>query len=128
LMARMQGEVDAYVLFLKPKQSGSEWEDTELRRSVAAIPSVMVLSDVDGAEARQFGAETSGHTLLFDRDGRLLFSGGITEFRGHVGDNTGERAIESLINGQAPARTATFVFGCALDNRLQERGKRVCRK
>ena len=71
------------MLFLKPKQSGSEWEDTELRRSVAAIPSVMVLSDVDGAEARRFGAETSGHTLLFDRDGRLLFSGGITVYLDH---------------------------------------------
>jgi hypothetical protein len=125
LMARMQGNVDAYVLFLKPRESGTEWEDTELRRSVAAIPSVTDLSDVDGVEARRFGAETSGHTLLFDRDGRLLFSGGITEFRGHVGDSTGESAIESLVNGQAPVRTATSVFGCALTNRSH---KALCRK
>jgi hypothetical protein len=117
------GPPDAYVLFLKPRQSGGEWEDTDLRRSAAAIPSVTVLSDVDGVEASRFGAETSGHTLLFDRDGRLLFSGGITEFRGHVGDNTGERAIESLINGRAPARTATSVLGCALAKRSQEGDK-----
>ena len=128
LMAHMQGKVDAYVLFLKPRQSSTEWGDTDLRRSAAAIPSVTVLSDVDGVEARRFGAETSGHTLLFDLDGHLLFSGGITEFRGHVGDNTGVRAIESLINGRAPARTATSVFGCALAKRSQEGDKALCRK
>ncbi len=127
LMARLQGKVDTYVLFLKPRQIGTEWEDTELRRSAAAIPSVTVLSDVDGIEARRFGAETSGHTLLFDCDGRLLFSGGITAFRGHVGDNTGERAIDSLVNGQASARTATSVFGCALANGSQKRDKGLCR-
>jgi len=123
LMARMQGKVDAYVLFLKPRQSGIEWDDTDLRRSAAAIPSVRILSDVDGVEARRFGAETSGHTLLFDLDGRLLFSGGITEFRGHAADNTGERSIESLVNGRTPARTATSVFGCALVKRSQEGDK-----
>jgi len=128
LMARMQGNVDAYVLFLKPRQSSIEWEDTDLQRSVAAIPSVTLLSDVDGVEARGFGAETSGHTLLFDLDGRLLFSGGITEFRGHVGDNTGVRAIESLINGRAPARTATSVFGCALAKHSHEGDKALCPK
>ena len=128
MMARLRGKVDAYVLFLKPRQSGTEWEDTDLRRSAAAIPSVTVLSDIDGVEAQRFGAETSGHTLLFDRDGRLLFSGGITEFRGHLGENAGERAIESLVNGEATAQTGTPVFGCGLVNRKQKTGKALCRK
>jgi hypothetical protein len=128
IMARMQGKVYAYVLFLKPQPSGAEWEETDLRRSAAAIPGVKVLSDVDGVEARRFGAETSGHTLLFGPDGRLLFSGGITESRGHAGDNTGERSIESLINNQLPARTATFVFGCSLADRSQIGDKARCPK
>ena len=128
IMARLQGKVYAYVLFLHPAQSNAGWEDTGLQRSAAAIPGVEVRSDVDGVEARRFGAETSGHTLLFDRDGRLLFSGGITEFRGHAGDNTGERAIESLVNGQAPARTATSVFGCGLANRSQKEDRALCQK
>jgi hypothetical protein len=128
-MARLQGKVYAYVLFLQPAQSDANWEDTGLQRSAAAIPGVKVRSDVDGVEARRFGAETSGHTLLFDRDGLLLFSGGITEFRGHAGDNTGERAIESLVNNQPPARTATFVFGCSLaDPRSQIGDKARCPK
>jgi hypothetical protein len=126
LMARIQGKVYAYVLFLKPEPTGVEWEDTDLRRSAAAIPGVKVLLDTDGVEARRFGAETSGHTLLFAPDGHLLFSGGITESRGHAGDNTGERAIEALVNHQSPTRTGTFVFGCALADHLYKGDKARC--
>jgi hypothetical protein len=128
LMARVQGKVYVYVLFLMPEPIGADWKNTDLRRSAARIPGVKVLSDIDGIEARRFGAETSGHTLLFDRDGRLLFSGGITESRGHAGENVGERAIEALVNNQSPTRTATFVFGCALANHSPEGDKARCLK
>jgi hypothetical protein len=97
-----------------------------LRRSAAEIPGVSVLSDPDGAEARRFGAQTSGHTLLFDHTGRLLFSGGITQSRGHAGDNAGESAIVSLINTQAADQTKTQVFGCSLFGRAVE--DKSCRR
>jgi hypothetical protein len=128
LMARLQGKVYAYVLFLRPESTGAEWEDTDLRRSAARIPGVKVLTDIDGIEARRFGAETSGHSLLFDRGGHLLFSGGITESRGHAGDNVGERAIEALVNNQSPTLTATFVFGWALANHSPKGDKARCLK
>ncbi len=114
VMARIQGKANAYVLFAKPAGSGADWEDTGLRRSAAAIPGVTVLSDPDGAEARRFGAETSGHTLLFASDGRLLFTGGITPSRGHAGDNAGASAIVAAAHAGTPARDETFVFGCSL--------------
>lgn len=114
LMAVSDGKLVAYVLFSKPADAGDDWDDTGLRRSAAAIPGVTVLSDADGAEARRFGAETSGHTLLFAPDGRLLFSGGITQSRGHAGDNAGANAIVSLVKNQVPPRNETFVFGCSL--------------
>ena len=114
IMARVQGTLHAYVLFLKPQNSGPAWDDTGLRRSAAEIPGVTVLSGVDGVEAHRFGAETSGHTVLFDDRGQLLFSGGITESRGHPGDNAGESAIVSLANTHTSARAKTFVFGCSL--------------
>jgi hypothetical protein len=117
LMAQVQGKATAYVIFLKPTNSGADWEESELRRSAAKIPGVTVLSDVDGAEAGLFGAETSGHTLLFGANGEQLFSGGITASRGHAGDNAGEDAIASLINNGKPARRSTLVFGCSLASR-----------
>ena len=128
IMARVQGKVRAYVLFLKPDNTGSEWEETDLRRSAAAIPGVTVLSDVDGTEAALFGAETSGHTLLFNSNGQLLFSGGITESRGHAGGNAGESAIVSLVNNHAADRAKTFVFGCSLFARKPKEGKSLCLK
>jgi len=119
VMARVQGKVTAYVLFYKPQEFGTDWENTELRQSAAQIPGVIVLSDFDGAEARRFGAETSGHTLLFNPSGHLLFSGGITQSRGHSGDNAGESAIVSLVNNHVSQRANTFVFGCSLTNHGQ---------
>lgn len=114
IMADTHGKLDAYVLFTKPKGAGAEWDDTELRRSVAAISGVTVLTDSDGREASLFGGETSGHTLLFDRAGALLFSGGITASRGHAGRNAGESAIIAAVNGKRSDRARTPVFGCAL--------------
>ena len=114
LMASLQGKVIAYVLFATPADSAPDWQDTGLRRSAAAIPGVTVLSDRDGTEARRFGAETSGHTLLFAPDGRLLFNGGITPSRGHAGDNAGASAIGSLVRNEYSDRATTFVFGCSL--------------
>ena len=70
--------------------------------------------DGDGQEARLFHAVTSGQTVLYDSQGRLLFSGGITASRGHSGDNAGRSAIVSLVNAEVPDRTETLVFGCPL--------------
>jgi len=114
IMADTHGKLAAYVLFTKPNAAGVDWDDTDLRRSAAAIPGVTVLTDANGSEASRFGAQTSGHTLLFDRTGELLFSGGITASRGHAGRNDGESAIISVVNGKGSNRAHTPVFGCSL--------------
>lgn len=117
IMARVQGRVAAYVLFVRPSQAGAAWNDSALQRSAATIPGVTVLPDVDGVAAGRFGAETSGQTSLFAPDGQLLFEGGITASRGHAGDNPGEEAIVSLVGEHTPRLSQSFVFGCALAER-----------
>ena len=126
IMAAVQGKVRAYVLFFTPRDAGSDWANTDLRRSAAAIPGVTVLSDLDGKEAQSFGAETSGHTLLFAADGHLLFSGGITGSRGHAGGNDGESAIIALISHHGTARASSFIFGCSLFDGKQMKGCAKC--
>lgn len=126
IMAHVQGKVRAYVLFLTPESSEADWENTDLRRTAAQIPGVTVLSDRDGAEARRFGAETSGHTLLFDSPGHLLFSGGITASRGHAGGNAGENAIVSLVETRQSEQAKAFVFGCPLFDRKNKGGMFSC--
>jgi hypothetical protein len=114
LMAHSQGRITAYVLFLKPQGFSDEWEKTDLWQSAASIPGVNVIVDDGGAEALRFHAATSGQTMLYDADGHLLFSGGITGSRGHAGDNAGRSAIVSLVNTGAAERAETLVFGCQL--------------
>jgi hypothetical protein len=114
IMADAPDGVTASVLFVKPSGAGSDWDDTDLRRSAAAIPGVSVATDDNGVEAARFGAKTSGHTLVFDRNGTLAFSGGITGTRGHAGANAGENAVLAALRQQTPVRGSTSVFGCLL--------------
>jgi hypothetical protein len=114
LMAQSQGRLTAYVLFLKPAGFSDNWEKTDLWQSAASIPGVKPIIDYDGVEASRFNATTSGQTALYDAEGRLLFSGGITIARGHAGDNAGRSAIVSLVNTGIAEQTETSVFGCPL--------------
>jgi hypothetical protein len=95
-------------------QRNDRWVQSDLWVTASSIPGVHVLRDVDGADARRFGAWTSGQTLLYDAQGRLRFSGGITDARGHEGDNAGRASLESILfHGETPA-ARTSVFGCGL--------------
>jgi hypothetical protein len=114
LMARSEGRIAAEVFFYRPSAFDSNWIQSDLSRSAAAIPGVSVHEDVDGALARRFGAETSGYVLLYDTSGQLLFKGGITGSRGHAGDNEGEDAIVLLSAGQNAPIRQTQVYGCSL--------------
>jgi hypothetical protein len=113
LIAQAQGRVTAYALFVKPAGSSDDWEKTDLCQSAASIPGVSVVVD-DGVEAGRFHAVTSGQTVLYDAEGHLLFSGGITGSRGHSGDNAGRTAIVSLLNTGEAERMESSVFGCPL--------------
>jgi hypothetical protein len=126
IMAHAPEGVTASVLFVKPSSAGSDWDDTDLRRSAAAIPGVSVTTDDNGVEAARFGAKTSGHTLVFDRNSTLVFSGGITATRGHVGANAGENAVLSALRQQAPERRRTSVFGCSLARRSSGGEREPC--
>jgi hypothetical protein len=85
-----------------------------VERSLADVPGIQIWQDKGGAVARRFGVLTSGHVLLYDPSGRLTFSGGITPFRGHRGDNLGKSALLAAILNDRCDRAPTPVFGCPL--------------
>lgn len=113
-LARTTAKPKTYVVFLKPASMPDGWEHTDLWTAAVALPNTTVVKDEDGLEAHRFGAATSGQTFLYDADGVLLFSGGITGSRGHAGDNAGRSSIVALLNQQPAPRAATGVFGCSL--------------
>jgi hypothetical protein len=114
LMLSLGARVKTYVLIVKPEGVGEAWEDTDILSGAKRIPGVTVKIDDKGAEAALFGARTSGQALLYDAQGRLLFNGGITASRGHVGDNEGLRRIVSLVKTGKADKNESLVFGCAL--------------
>jgi hypothetical protein len=97
-----------------PKGDPSGWEQSGLIEEAAGIPRVRTVLDPGGSIARRFGARTSGQTLLYDGNGRLVFNGGITASRGHSGDNDGRETITSILLRQPARRSHSPVFGCAL--------------
>jgi hypothetical protein len=126
-MSQCNGKLTASVFVLRPANAAPGWERTDLWENAAAIPGVSVVADEDGKMARRLGAAISGQAVLYGTDGRLLFAGGITQSRGHSGDNAGRAAIvtlvmDSAITATAAAATATAahppvrgpVFGCSL--------------
>ncbi|TMA88172.1 MAG: RedB protein [Deltaproteobacteria bacterium] len=116
LLVRAGGRLQAVVLFVKPRGAPEGWEDTDLWRRVAAMPAARPLLDVDGVEAHRFRALTSGQTLVYDQEGNLLFSGGITSARGHEGNSVGRGLILAALDGARLEHPTAPVFGCALDS------------
>jgi hypothetical protein len=114
LMTWKRGRVTALVLFVRPVGFTDDWVESDLWRSAAAIPGVTPIRDDEGVEARRFGAVTSGQTMVYDAEGRLVFSGGVTGARGHYGDNRGLAAALAALNGEEPGPRESPVFGCAL--------------
>jgi hypothetical protein len=114
LMAANQDRLRAYVLFFSPETAGAEWSSTGLWHRAGSISGVTPVRDPGGKQARLFGAETSGQTVVYDSGGKAVFTGGITSARGHAGANEGIAAIEALLNGDRPRLRSTPAFGCAL--------------
>ena len=114
LVARAGGDLVGTVLFYRPVEAAPGWERTDLWHLAESIPGFHAEVDPGGAAARAFGAHTSGHAVLYDAAGELVFSGGLTASRAHEGDNRGCDAIrEFLLSGRVVERE-TPVYGCRI--------------
>ena len=114
LLAEISSPIRIQALMYLPEAGFDSWSESGLAKQARSIPGLTLLADVKGKEAERFGMSTSGHTALYAPDGRLLFSGGITSARGHVGDNAGHSAIVSILLKRQPATTRTPAFGCSI--------------
>jgi hypothetical protein len=114
IMSRSEGRLDARILFVEPENAPAGWLDGALWREAKTIPGVTVSVDKDGQDAAEFGASTSGQVMVYDATGVVRFSGGITDGRGHEGDNAGQLSVLDLVRtGKSPVAT-TPVYGCSL--------------
>lgn len=129
IMAHAQGRVRAYVLINGLEGAEADWRDQLLWKDALDIPGVEVIRDDSGNETRHFGALTSGQAALYDAEGKLVFSGGITTSRGHEGDSAGEDAILDKILNKPNALRSSEVFGCPIfaQESASDRGIASCK-
>jgi len=111
--ARCPGQMDIQIVVARPEGVPQGWEETSLVALARAEKGATVSLDEGLAETRRFGAMTSGQVLLYGQDGRLLFAGGITDSRGHEGDNAGAEALVRAL-GASGSLQAAPVYGCEL--------------
>jgi hypothetical protein len=116
LMGRLHGQAAATVLFVRPEGVEDAWEQSDTFLSASRIPGVSVRVDAEGRVASKLGATVSGHTLVYDAQGHLLYSGGITAARGHAGDNAGRERIVALLGGATSTKHSGPTFGCDLSD------------
>ena len=114
LLSALPHRVAATIVFTLPNGVPPGWEQGDQWQSAAKIPGVHIITDQDGREAKRFGVKGSGHVLLYESSGDLVFSGGITPSRGHEGDNLGRSAVIDLVNSGHAVVQRTPVYGCPL--------------
>lgn len=115
ILARTEGRLTARLLMVQYEEIPERAEDSPLWKKAARIPGVTLVADLRGEEIQRFAARTSGETRLYDPRGRLVFRGGVTAARGHVGDNPGQAAVCDLVlHASTSPLVSTPVFGCAL--------------
>jgi hypothetical protein len=114
-LTRNRENVDTCVVFTKPADVPDGWEGSDLLRKAQSLEGVSTIVDTGGIETKRFRAHTSGVAMLYNREGRLLFYGGLTASRGHEGDSAGMAALQAILDGQCPSIAHTDVFGCPLE-------------
>ncbi|MEI6805673.1 MAG: hypothetical protein WCK49_04110 [Myxococcaceae bacterium] len=114
ITAQINSKLNTVIIFVTAPNSDNSWKNTALWAGAKLIPNAQILLDKGALEADRFGAKTSGQVLLYDKQGHLVFSGGITNTRGHLGDSSGKTAVISFVNENRLDHPSTPVFGCVL--------------
>ena len=120
VVANCENMASISLVAYEPKPTNQDWRKSRVISSARTIPGVRVHWDQSGNQARLFQVQTSGHLLLYDRSGKLRFSGGITASRGHEGSSLGRSHVESWLQNCCCNRVQPNellhapVFGCPL--------------
>jgi hypothetical protein len=114
VQGRTDGEINCVVDATIPENASGDWLDTDTLNRAKNLPNARVIADRGGAEAAAFGATTSGFVMLFNEQGTCQFAGGVTESRGHEGENVGLDALQRVLCNEINTTQSFPVFGCRL--------------
>jgi hypothetical protein len=102
-------------LFQPEDPTSDEWDGASMLSGLDRFGCVEVRGDPNGEMAASYGVVTSGHLLVYDQQGILRFSGGITQSRGHEGANaSASLAAHAILQDSNTAAANRPVFGCPI--------------
>ncbi|QEF96608.1 hypothetical protein Mal15_06360 [Stieleria maiorica] len=97
-----------------PGDQDDAWIETRTTTALSKLTTSQVVVDHGGRLCKRFGVYVSGQVLLYDGEGRLSFSGGITPYRGHEGDSPSSLDLLKRINEPHDDLGSWPVFGCSM--------------
>ena len=89
--------------------------DSENEKLAATIPGAKVEWITPKAAVERFGAHTSGQTYIFEKSGKLAYSGGLTPGRAVDNPRFALEIVEGVLHHE-PVATGSSVFGCPLED------------
>lgn len=110
ILEQTDGTFDPHLLVFHPADSEPQWASGRTLSLARGVPGLDVSLDESGARMARLGLMTSGHVLVYDEHGGLVFSGGITSGRQRRGANLGGTALLDLARG-VRASTSAPVHG-----------------
>jgi hypothetical protein len=113
ILRLVPGRTDVTVLAFAPVDAPEEWLEGRLIAECRKL-NCQIRPDPAGRLAASLGSLTSGRVVLYDKNGRLRYQGGITGSRGHEGDNAGEQAVIEILSGCRESHKSMPVFGCPI--------------
>lgn len=93
---------------------GHDARASVIARDLEAFNRAEITLDDHAELAHAFGSRTSGDALIFSPAGSLLFCGGLTVARGHVGAGRSSELAAKALRGMMTDPAETPVFGCPL--------------
>lgn len=122
-------QLEIHLLFYQPLESSPDWVEGKLWNQAKAMEAVTLHRDPGGHKAIQFGLATSGQVVVYDKQGKKLFGGGITIGSICLDENPSSRLLAKSLKDSIPLIQETPVYGCSLGLKIgstdQSAGKRV---
>lgn len=106
--------VECCAIAFCPKGKADDWIQSPIVNMLTDKVGVNVIVDRGSSVIESFGIKCSGHVLVYDEDGGLQFSGGITRSRGHEGSCLPLSDLRKFLLGDAGEPVNWPVFGCSL--------------
>ncbi|RYG24453.1 hypothetical protein EON82_10695 [bacterium] len=114
LLGKMPQRPRVYCVIVQAPGLSEDLSKSSVAAAARKIDGATSVVDRSGAEAKRFGAATSGQVFAFNPEGKELFRGGVTAARGHYGPNDGIDALSAVLSATSPKISSTPVYGCSL--------------